>query len=257
MNDDQPTLTWSGRDDRTLWPAVLILVGVIAVFETTNLDLVLQDGFFDFTASRWWMDASDPLWRALCYTGPKAAIIGLALALLALAAGPARWRTQLRMARRDLIVALLTLASVPALVGLGKSSTNVFCPSELRRYGGDVRYVKLGERFPPDDTPARRGRGFPAGHASGGFALVGLMWLRRTRAWRRGILLLAMGAGWWMGGYQMLRGAHFLSHTVTTMLMAWIIVLTWRRVLTPAGAATVTAAPAASHLNGGNARSRG
>jgi membrane-associated PAP2 superfamily phosphatase len=34
-----------------------------------------------------------------------------------------------------------------------------------------------------------------------------------------------------MGGYQMLKGAHYLSHTLTTMLVAWIILLLWRRVL--------------------------
>jgi len=40
-----------------------------------------------------------------------------------------------------------------------------------------------------------------------------------------------MFLGWWMGGYQMLKGAHYLSHTVTTMLAAWIIVLLWHRIL--------------------------
>jgi membrane-associated PAP2 superfamily phosphatase len=29
----------------------------------------------------------------------------------------------------------------------------------------------------------------------------------------------------------MFKGAHYLSHTITTMLVAWIVVLLWRRVL--------------------------
>jgi membrane-associated PAP2 superfamily phosphatase len=33
-----------------------------------------------------------------------------------------------------------------------------------------------------------------------------------------------MAMGWIMGLYQMLKGAHYLSHTVTTMLLAWIII---------------------------------
>ena len=38
-----------------------------------------------------------------------------------------------------------------------------------------------------------------------------------------------MTAGWVMGIYQMLKGAHFLSHTIVTMLIALIIVqvLAW------------------------------
>ena len=78
---------------------------------------------------------------------------------------------------------------------------------------------------------------FPAGHASGGFALLGLVAARGTRRWRNGILALGLGLGWWMGGYQMLKGAHYLSHTLTTMIVAWLVVLLWRRALQIAPAA--------------------
>jgi membrane-associated PAP2 superfamily phosphatase len=223
-----PAVRWA---DRTLWPAVFLLAGVIAVFEFTNLDLALQDRFFDFATGRWWIDARDPVWRTLFYTGPKAVIIVVGVALAVVAFGPVRWRVRLAMARRDIFVALLTLASVPALIGLGKNVTNVFCPSEIRRYGGDVPYVALCSSYPEDDRPATRGHCFPAGHASGGFALFGLAWLRRTRrAWWGG-LLAGLGAGGMMGGYQVLKGAHYLSHTLVTLLVAWILVLAWRRAL--------------------------
>jgi membrane-associated PAP2 superfamily phosphatase len=220
--------------DRLLWPAVLALAGVLALFEFTELDLHLQDRFYDGGARRWVVDAENPLGRLLFYNGPKALIIPTAIAMLVLALGPARWRDRLRFARRDLWVAVLTLVTVPALAGLGKNYSNIFCPSEIRRYGGDVPYVKLCEPYPQDDRPERRGHCFPAGHASGGFALLGLLWLRRTRTWKFGALALGLGLGWWMGGYQMLKGAHYLSHTIVTMLLAWIAVLAWRRAVRPA-----------------------
>jgi membrane-associated PAP2 superfamily phosphatase len=218
--------------DRTLWPAVLLLAAVIALFEFTNLDVALQDHFYDFSAQRWLVDAREPVGRAIFYTGPKVAvIIPLAVAVLGLAAGPARWRERWALDRRGLWVALAVLITVPMLAAVGKNTSNIFCPSETRRYGGDVPYVKLCEPYPPDDKPAKRGVCFPAGHASGGFALLGLLGLRRTRAWRNGAIALGLGLGWWMGGYQMLKGAHYLSHTLVTMLVAWILVLVWRRVL--------------------------
>lgn len=220
--------------DHTLGPALLGLAGVLAFFELTNLDLWLQDRFYDAVAARWIVDAADPLGRLLFYDGPKILIILTAVVLLGLGLGPARWRERLAFGRRDLWVAVLTLVTVPVLAGFGKDATNTFCPSEIRRYGGDVPYVKVFQRYPDNDRPARRGRGFPAGHASGGFALLGLMWLRRSIAWRLGGLALGLGAGWWMGGYQMLKGAHYLSHTVVTMLQAWIVMLLWRRVVRPA-----------------------
>jgi membrane-associated PAP2 superfamily phosphatase len=220
--------------DRTLWPAVLALVAVIILFELTELDLGLQDHFYDADARRWVVDADNAAGRLVFYNGPKILIIITAITVLTFAAGPASWRDKAGFARRDLWVAVLTLVTVPALAGIGKNTTNTFCPSEIRRYGGDVPYIKLCEPYPADDRPARKGHCFPAGHASGGFALLGLMWLRRSRAWQLGGLALGLGAGWWMGGYQMLKGAHYLSHTLTTMLLAWIVMLAWRRIVRPA-----------------------
>ncbi|MDR2512737.1 MAG: phosphatase PAP2 family protein, partial [Puniceicoccales bacterium] len=68
-------------------------------------------------------------------------------------------------------------------------------------------------------TPA-----FPAAHASGGFALMALAMLARNR--RNQILLVTLGItlGWAMGFYQMLRGAHYLSHTLVTWCIAALII---------------------------------
>ena len=44
-------------------------------------------------------------------------------------------------------------------------------------------------------------------------------------------LAFGLGVGWFMGIYQMLVGAHFLSHTVTTMILAWIFTLSFALIL--------------------------
>lgn len=216
------------------WFGLALLAGLFVLLEVTALDLWVQDRFYDFERHRWLVDAKEPMGRLFFYDGPKACIILAALGLLGLTLGPARWRKRWGFARRDLGVAVLTLITVPVLAGFGKSTTNIFTPAQIRRYGGDVPYVKLFATYPANDRPAGRGHGFPAGHASGGFALLGLYGLRRTRAWRWGAIALGLGAGWWMGGYQMLKGAHYLSHTVATMLLAWVMVWLWRRMLRPA-----------------------
>lgn len=46
-------------------------------------------------------------------------------------------------------------------------------------------------------------------------------------------MAVGLGLGWWMGGYQMLKGAHDLSHTVTAVLVAWLVMLLWQRALRP------------------------
>ncbi|WP_415909337.1 phosphatase PAP2 family protein [Oleiharenicola sp. Vm1] len=217
--------------DRTLWPAVWLLAGTLALYEFTSVDLWLQDHCYDFVARRWIVDGNEPVGRAVFYNIPKIGVIVTGVTLLVLALGPARWRDRLRFDRRALWVAVATLATVPALAGLGKNVTNTFCPSEIRRYGGGVPYVKLCEPYPSDDRPAQRGHCFPAGHASGGFALLSLAWLWPSRRARIFGLALGLGVGLWMGIYQQLKGAHYLSHTTTTLLLAWIVMLVWRRVI--------------------------
>ncbi|WP_438479144.1 phosphatase PAP2 family protein [Oleiharenicola lentus] len=213
------------------WLALACLAGVLVLFESTRLDLAVQDHFYDARAGRWLVDAKEPLGRALFYDGPKILVWVIALTVLVFAVGPSRWREQWQLDRHGLWLALLVFATVPALAGLGKSCTNIFCPSEIRRYGGDVAYVQLCGSYPSGDVPTRRGGCFPAGHASGGFALMGLLAIRSTRRWRKSAVWLGLSLGWWMGGYQMLKGAHYLSHTVTTMLVAWVVVASWRAVL--------------------------
>lgn len=207
----------------------MLLALCVAAFELSEVDLALQDRFYDPGAHRWLVDQEEPAGRAAFYHGPKALVWMIGLATIALVAGPERWRRSFE--RRGLCAAVLTIASVPALAGLGKKLSDVHCPMELTRYGGTQTYRKLLGPRPTSAPPSERGLCFPAGHASGGFALIGLYGARRSRRWRRGSVALGLGLGWWMGGYQMLKGAHFLSHTVVTMLLAWLVTLVWLYVL--------------------------
>jgi membrane-associated PAP2 superfamily phosphatase len=66
---------------------------------------------------------------------------------------------------------------------------------------------------------------YPAGHASGGFALMSLFFLFKTYKNRIIALLFAFVIGWSMGVYKMLIGHHYLSHTVITMILSWLLIL--------------------------------
>lgn len=225
----------SPRDSlrRSFWPAVATLGGVVAVAELTAVDLWVQDACFDFTTLRWAVDENARLPKAWFYTGPKAVLIAFGLTCIGLLLGPVRWRQRVGLAhrRRELATVIACLALGPYLIGEAKARTNLFCPYEITRYGGDVPYVKLFERFPEDQRPKRRGVCFPAGHASGGFALMALAGLATTRRGRLRGLAVGLGAGTWMGVYQMLKGAHYLSHTLITALLMWLLFLGCRALL--------------------------
>jgi membrane-associated PAP2 superfamily phosphatase len=211
--------------------SLALLASTVLVFELTPLDLWFQDLFFDVETGRWWVDASAAVPKALFYVGPKALLILFGLGMIGLFLGPERLRHALQLdGRREAIgVVILVLAIGPAFISGLKATTHVFCPSELTRYGGDIPYTRIFSRSAETHPPARRGRCFPAGHASGGFALLSLAGLSRSRRGQRLGIGIGLVAGGGMGAYQILKGAHFLSHTLITAWLMWILFIVCKR----------------------------
>ena len=223
--------------DKTLWPAVALLVAVLVYFQVSDADIALQDYLYDFTKGEWLVDRFAWWPTFLFHKLLKWLIIAFAASLLVrlIAAKRRKLPAWLRpVPVREALVVLLCLGLTPAIVGLGKKYTTVFCPWDIERYGGEQPYVKTWSSYDPAHPPKGCGQCWPAGHASGGFALVALATLATTRRGRMLGTLTGLLAGSIMGGYQMLKGAHYTSDTLVTMLLAWIIHLALRRCLLPA-----------------------
>jgi len=199
------------------------LLAVLVYFELTPVDMVLQARLYDTAGGGWWWDRNEPVARFLLYDGIKALYVLFAAALLALLV-LFRKRRFVAGNRRGLFIVLLSLVLVPLAANMLKASTNVACPRALSQFGGSLPYVKLLEPYPAGRRPAQRQRCFPAGHASGGFALMSLYYLPGSWRRRRYALLFGLVAGWTTGLYKMVIGDHYLSHTVVSMLMAWLII---------------------------------
>lgn len=215
---------------RTLWASVLALFIVLAFFELTNTDLLIQEHLYLRAEKTWVLKDPKLLYRAIFYTGIKIPIYILGVG--ALVASLISWKKKKwHVYRKGLLIVTLTLIILPLSVAVvGKNLTNVQCPDDLNAFAGKIPYVKLFDNYPINlnspDGKFPRGRCFPAGHATGGFALLALVCFFKKRRNKILAFLFAMSVGWTMGVYQMLRGAHFLSHHVTTMLLALILVST-------------------------------
>lgn len=158
-------------------------------------------------------------------------------------AWPARWQrgpaALWTLPRRErLAVALLVLLSLLA-VNLIKNASSTSCPWDLQAFGGKAHYVS---HWAFGQADGGNGRCFPGGHASSGFTFLALClpWLMppagRSRSqapgWRwLGVFLLV---GLVAGAAQTLRGAHYPSHTLWTLvicagvsLAGWRIALRW------------------------------
>lgn len=133
---------------------------------------------------------------------------------------PARVLPQLNRRERVswLVVTLLCLA----VVSLVKRVSLTSCPWDLHEFGGTATYVSHWA-FGLQDGGG--GHCFPSGHASAAFAFLCGGWVlarsypRLARAWLIGVISLGIVYG--VG--QMLRGAHYPSHTMWTAWICWAV----------------------------------
>ncbi|MEO5346558.1 MAG: phosphatase PAP2 family protein [Magnetococcus sp. YQC-9] len=203
-----------------IWVVVALLATLL--LETTGFDLAVQDFFYQFDTGRWTIDKDDPFWRAIFYTGAKrmVAVVAISTLFILLYA----WKHHIwHPWRRKLTLFLVTLLIVPGTISGIKNISNVHCPWSLTRYGGELPHVPFLAAKPVDFPAKRPGKCFPAGHPSGGFAFMVLFFILPGRARWFG-LGLGVALGWIMGIYQMLKGAHYLSHVIVSMSLAWLLI---------------------------------
>ncbi|WP_105104290.1 phosphatase PAP2 family protein [Microbulbifer pacificus] len=200
---------------------VSLLGLTILLCELTSIDLWIQDRFYLSEAARWVIDKHDTFLRLLFYTGPKRVLS--VLVVLSLVAVMSSGKIPLAHKHKAGIwIVLISTVLTVALVGFLKGITHVPCPSQLTLYGGSYPYSTFW--MPTlSSGQAAHARCFPAGHASGGFALLSLAFLFQRRAYRWIGFGVGMGLGWALGVYKMAIGDHFLSHTLVTMCLSWII----------------------------------
>ena len=206
------------------WASIALLFLIVILESYTNIDINIQNIWYNKETRLWWLTAEEFMeTRWLWYGGAKKAIsifagvcVGVFIASFFL--------KPFRIWRKSMVLICLSLLFVPLAIGAGKKMTDIYCPREVSIYGGPYEYQRILEpQNPLNKNNPVPGLCYPAGHASGGFALMMLFFAVPYPKLRKWGLLLGLCVGWLMGGYQMVRGEHFLSHTLSTMCIAWAI----------------------------------
>ena len=213
--------------------AVLGLLGLLA-WDASGLDLALvqavgtPEGF---------------AWRDAWWTSSVLHDGGRLLGWLTLAALVVNiWRPWRKgPSRRERVAwVLITLAGLllaPALKRVSATS----CPWDLLAFGGVATYVSHWQFGATDGGP---GHCFPSGHAVAAFAFFSGWFALRPHAPRAARWWLAgvLGLGLLFGGGQMLRGAHYASHTMWSAWICWTACALLSALLNPPRAAPVPVA---------------
>lgn len=207
---------------RHLWWPLAIFAGLSLLLIVLHGDLWLADRVYAMEGHAWSLQNGYVTQDLLHAAGRQASkYMWFALALTVATSLLLR---QLRQWRRPLVYLLLATALSTAAVGLLKRWTNMDCPWDLLRYGGDKDYYTLFMHRP---SILGHAKCFPAGHASAGYAWVALyfFFLSARPRWRWWGLGFALALGAVFGVAQQLRGAHFLSHDVWTLMICWLVAL--------------------------------
>ena len=227
--------SYENRLNGQLVIGLLFLFATLLAFESTNLDIVIQRLFYQEPQHAWLLSSSDKVMRLIFYDGIKAILILFSLLLLTLIVLSKLPGRRVKLDVGPLLVVLLSMITVPSLVAELKQITNVACPKNTVQFGGPVRGIPLFARYSDFNRPIKQQKCFPAAHASAGFSLMSLMFLFSTRRNRRIALAFGCITGCIMGLYKMALGDHFLSHTIVSMEIAWIVVVAIARLLLTPG----------------------
>lgn len=226
------------RSTNWTWLKLLCLSLIATViFEHSQLDISISKLFY--VNGQWLLEKGAQPYAFVFYDAPKALLIAFAIYLMIVLIIKYRWtqsadslsntdsamnkarlnKLLMPLSIREICYLLLVIMIVPTTIATLKSITHVSCPNHLTLFGGDLPYLDLWQSIVAK-TPAKC---FPAAHASAGFSLYGLAFLPTWRKYRYRIFDIVTALGWTMGGYKMLFGDHFFSHTLVSMLLSLTI----------------------------------
>ena len=207
-----------------------VLFFCILFFGLTNIDYLIQDNLYDHITNTWILNRDLQPYKFIFYDGIKKVLILFAL-LFILALIFFKKHTIVKQYKKSILIVILSAIFIPIITGGLKKLTNMPCPKNEIHYNGKMLKTAVWESYTKPYNNMDKIACWPAGHASGGFALLSLFFLFKKKKNKLIALSTALFIGWSMGIYKMLIGDHFFSHTLITMILAWFIILIIKKIV--------------------------
>ena len=213
-------MTYSKR----LFNCLMALAIILILIHYSDLDIKFQSLFFNFETKAWWIDKNDQAIKFIFYRLPKYCIVIYGICLIGWA-----FFEKDKIIRKKIFFLISSLVLIPLTVALLKHYSPIICPVHIVEFGGDAKHISPLDIFKEGVFFKNNGKCFPAGHASGGFSMLALYFVMQTRRSKLIALLGGLTLGAIMGMYQITKGVHYLSDTVATLAIAYIICITMER----------------------------
>ena len=205
--------------------AVPIFVGSLAVLsEYSGLDVLIESYFFNSQTGSW-PYKSLFITKEILHTGGRDLVVLLA-GFNGLAIIMSFFVNSMRPYRKHLFFVLIASVTGPLIVGILKNTTHIYTPWSLKIFGGDKPYIRIFDAVP---FASSVGHAFPGGHSSGGFALISVYFalLAMNNKYQYYGMVMPLMLGICFSITQEIRGAHFLSHDLFSLVICWVSSLVW------------------------------
>lgn len=209
---------------------IIILAIALTIIDYNNIDLKFQSLFFINDTKNWFINRDDSLLKFIFYKLPKYLIVSYGVILIFWLSILSFYKQQLDL-QKKLLFLILALITIPLVVAMLKHYSPIYCPNHINNFSGGHIYISPLKIFSEEIFFNNNGKCFPAGHASGGFALISLYFVMPTKRLKHYALIFSLLLGWIMGLYQIAKGAHYLSDTLVTLAIAYLISISLKSLL--------------------------
>ena len=227
------------KQDALIFSVNLVFIAMaLFLAQFSNIDISLQNYFFDFENNNWFFDAQEPVKKFIFYIFPKI-LLGISifvLLIIVLFFGFKKKYQYLFLNRYKFLVILLGFIFIPLIAGNIKKFTNIYCPKQLEIYGGNREYVKIFDEYRDCQDKdfilkdknkicgnVKKGQCFPAGHPVTAFSLFILFFVLEKKSNKVLSLFGALFLGSMLSFYQIAKGAHFFSDCLLSMLVCFLL----------------------------------
>lgn len=197
----------------------ICLGSLFLYLEASGLDIWLSNHFYDAIHNEWPYKAH---WfvQKVMHRGGSYVFYMLLAYILRLLWQASKTQSPWHYRRKELLYLLMASIAGPIIILCLKKMTHIYCPWDLQLFGAGKPYIRFFDSV-ASNLPV--GHCFPAAHAGSGYTFVSLYYfllLVRPRSRYYG-LAFGLLLGFSFGAAQQLRGAHFLSHDVMSLLVCW------------------------------------
>jgi membrane-associated PAP2 superfamily phosphatase len=211
-----------------LWAPVLVYLALLIPIELFDVDWALANFWFQLEGGQWSLKHHWITQALLHDTGHDISVAVYVIVLLLY--GLSFKSQRLSPYSHGLSYLAVTIPLATLSVSLLKRLTRVDCPWSINDFGGQDPYQSWFSTL--FHSSLGQGHCFPAGHASSAYMffavyLLSRVWWPKQSKWiLAGIIVLGLT----FGIAQQLRGAHFISHDLTSALICWVVsLLMWQR----------------------------